>query len=105
MEFDTIIKELKENVSSSNKSNDSIAYKSFQVRVLDGYFGTVINQNKETNEYEVFSYLKNKYDIVSPLNLKEFKDVHKATDYFNEILDIVNSEDIDKIIDFCKKRR
>lgn len=103
MKIGTIIKELKETISSNNKSNDSIVYKSFQVRILDGYFGTVINQNKETNEYEVFSYLKNKYDIVSPLNLKEFKDVHKATDYFNEILDIVNSEDIDKIIDFCKK--
>ncbi len=105
MEIGTIIKELKENVSNSNKSNDSIVYKSFQVRILDGYFGTVINQNKDTNEYEVFSYLKNKYDIASPLNLKEFKDVHKATNYFNEILGIVNGEDVDKIIDFCKNRR
>lgn len=105
MEIGTIIKGLKEKISSNNKSNDYIVYKSFQVRILDGYFGTVINQNKETNEYEVFSYLKNKYDIASPLNLKEFKDVHKAADYFNEILDIVNSENIDKIIDFCKKSR
>ena len=80
MEFDTIIKELKENVSSSNKSNDFIAYKSFQVRVLDGYFGTVINQNKETNEYEVFSYLKNKYDIVSPLNLKDSYPIYFPVD-------------------------
>lgn len=105
MEIGTIIKGLKEKISSNNKSNDYIVYKSFQVRILDGYFGTVINQNKEANEYEVFSYLKNKYDIASPLNLKEFKDVHKAADYFNEILDIVNSENIDKIIDFCKKSR
>lgn len=103
MNINQLISKLKEKNLSNEKSNDSIVYKSFQVRILDGYFGTVINQNKETNEYEIFSYLKNKYDIVSPLNLKEFKDVHKATDYFNEILDIVNSEDIDKIIDFCKK--
>lgn len=103
MNINQLISKLKEKNLSNEKSNDSIVYKSFQVRILDGYFGTVINQNKETNEYEIFSYLKNKYDIVFPLNLKEFKDVHKATDYFNEILDIVNSEDIDKIIDFCKK--
>jgi hypothetical protein len=105
MEIGMIIKVLKEKVSNSNKSNDSIVYKSFQVKIQDGYFGTIIDQNKETNEYEVFSYLKNKYDIASPLNLKKFKSVHKATEYFNEILDIVNSENIDKIINFCKNSR
>ncbi len=102
MNINQLISKLKEMNLSNEKSNDSIVYKSFQVRILDGYFGTVINQNKKTNKYEVFSYLKNKYDIASSLNLKEFKDVHKATEYFNEILELVNSESVDKVIDFCK---
>lgn len=56
MNINQLISKLKEKDLSNEKSNDSIVYKSFQVRILDGYFGTVINQNKETNEYEVFSY-------------------------------------------------
>ena len=103
MEIGEIIKDLKSDLSTNIKSNDSIVYKSFQVRILDGYFGTIINQIKDNNEYEVYSYLKNKYDIASPLNLKRFNDVAKATEYFNEILDIVNSDNINNVIDFCKK--
>ena len=103
MEIGEIIKDLKSDLSTNIKSNDSIVYKSFQVRILDGYFGTIINQIKDNNEYEVYSYLKNKYDIASPLNLKRFNDVDKATEYFNEILDIVNSDNINNVIDFCKK--
>ncbi len=103
MEIGEIIKDLKSDLSTNIKSNDSIVYKSFQVRILDGYFGTVINQIKDNNEYEVYSYLKNKYDIASPLNLKRFNDVDKATGYFNEILDIVNNDNINNVIDFCKK--
>ena len=103
MEIGEIIKDIKSSLSTNIKSNDSIVYKSFQVRVLDGYFGTVINQIKDNNEYEVYSYLKNKYDIASPLNLKHFNNIDKASEYFNKILDIVNSDNVDNIIDFCKK--
>jgi len=103
METSKIIKELKDYCKTNNDIDDNIVYKSFQVQFLDGYFGTVINHKKKKNEYEVFSYLKNKYEIASPLQYKEFTTVEKANEFFDEILSLVNEGNIDKIIEFCKK--
>lgn len=104
MNIEKIINELKENISPNNNIDDNIVYKSFQVPLFDGYFGTVINEKKKTHEFEVFSYLKNKYNIASPIKLKKFNTKEKAIEYFNEILDMVNLNNPDKIIDYCKQQ-
>lgn len=70
MGVETIINEIRDNMPNNKKLNNYVVYKSFQIKILDGFLGTVINQNKETNEYEVFSYLKAKHDIASPISLK-----------------------------------
>ena len=103
MNIEKIINELKDSIIPNKNIEDNIVYKSFQVPIFDGFFGTVINEKKKTHEYEVFSYLKNKFNIASPIKLKEFKTKAEAMNYFNEVLDIVNQNNPDKIIDFCKK--
>ena len=103
MNIEKIINEIKDSIPSNKNIEDNIVYKSFQVPIFDGFFGTVINEKKKTHEYEVFSYLKNKFNIASPIKLKEFKTKAEAMNYFNEVLDIVNQNNPDKIIDFCKK--
>ncbi len=103
MNIEKIINELKDSITPNKNIEDNIVYKSFQVPIFDGFFGTVINEKKKTHEYEVFSYLKNKFNIASPIKLKEFKTKAEAMNYFNEVLDIVNQNNPDKIIDFCKK--
>lgn len=47
----TIINEIRDNMPNNKKLNNYVVYKSFQIKILDGFFGTVINQNKEKNEY------------------------------------------------------
>ena len=103
MNIEKIINELKDSIIPNKNIEDNIVYKSVQVPIFDGFFGTVINEKKKTHEYEVFSYLKNKFNIASPIKLKEFKTKAEAMNYFNEVLDIVNQNNPDKIIDFCKK--
>ena len=103
MNIEKIINEIKDSITPNKNIEDNIVYKSFQVPIFDGFFGTVINEKKKTHEYEVFSYLKNKFNIASPIKLKEFKTKTEAMNYFNEVLDIVNHNNPDKIIDFCKK--
>ena len=73
MNIEKIINELKDSITPNKNIEDNIVYKSFQVPIFDGFFGTVINEKKKTHEYEVFSYLKNKFNIASPIKLKEFK--------------------------------
>ena len=97
-----LIKELKNDCNNPIIYDDAVVYKSFQVQLLDGYFGTVVNYLKKKNKYEVFSYLKNKYEIASPIKYKEFVTVDDANKYFAEILDLVNNGNVDKIIEFCK---
>ena len=103
MNIEKIINEVKESISPNNNIDDNIVFKSFQVPIFDGFFGSVINEKKKTHEYEVFSYLKCKFNIASPIRLKKFKTKEKAIDYFNEILEIVNTNNPDEIIKFCKK--
>ena len=103
MDINKVILELKEFCPVNKKSNDTLVIKSFQINLLDGYFGTVINQIKTEDKYEVYSYLKNKYDIVCPLLLKTFNDEENAFEYFNKILDISKKSNVDDIINLCKK--
>ena len=103
MDIGKVILELKELCPTNKKSNDTFVIKSFQINILDGYFGTVINQIKKEKNYEVYSYLKNKYDIACPLLLKTFNKEENALEYFNEILTISKKNDIDVIINLCKK--
>ena len=102
MNIDKIIENLNEYRSNVNLMKEGIVYKSFQIKILDGYFGTILNKNKKNEEYEVFSYVKSKYNMISPLRFNKFNSKEEALLYFNMILEIVNDNDIDKIISFCK---
>ena len=98
----SIINELKENCTSEEKNEEASIYKSFQTSFLDGYIGVIINELSD-KKYEVYSYIKDDSNITCPLLYKKYDLEKEAVTYYDSILEVISTKNIDKIIDFIKK--
>ena len=100
MDINTVIDELLEYCKYSNKTDDKEIIKSYQQEYLDGYAGSIIN--KIDNKFEIYSYIKNKDKIASPLLYWKTDDEKKAYNYYEKLVEILKSEDYNVLIGFCK---
>ena len=68
------------------------------------YNDTVCNEliNNIDDRFEVYTYIKNKDKIASPLLLWKTDSEEKANNYYNRLVEIIKSQDYNDLIDFCK---
>ena len=100
MDIDTLIDMLIDYCRDSNKSDDKEIFNSYQQKYLNGYAGVIIN--KIYDRFEVYTYIKNKDKIASPLLLWKTDSEEKANNYYNRLVEIIKSQDYNDLIDFCK---
>lgn len=100
MDIDTLIDMLIDYCRDSNKSDDKEIFNSYQQKYLNGYAGVIIN--KIDDRFEVYTYIKNKDKIASPLLLWKTDSEEKANNYYNRLVEIIKSQDYNVLIDFCK---
>lgn len=97
-----IIQELKQYEIKNEKNNNKNVYRTIQNSFLDGYIGVIMNQIHNDDSYEVYLYIKEKENIVSPLLLRRFKDVFSAVNYFDELVYLIENNTEEVIIERCK---
>ena len=97
-----IIQDLKQYKTENKKTDDKNIYKSTQHNFLEGYIGAIMNNDTSDDSYEVYLYIKDKEDIVSPLLLKKYNDVVNATNYFDELVYLIENNSEETIINRCK---
>jgi len=100
MNIDELIQKLSLYKKDSNKEKEKEVVDSYQVDFLEGKAGSIIN--KISDRYEIYMYLKNKNNIVSPLLLWKTDSEEKAIDYFKRLNSIIDSQDYNIIIGFCE---
>lgn len=96
------IEELKKYTSQVRKHNKSSIYKTEQHGFLDGYIGAILNEIDNSKSFEVYLYIKDKDIIACPLLFKQFKDIVSATEYYEEIIFLIENNDPDYIVNRCK---
>lgn len=97
-----IIQDLKQYKIENKKTDDKNIYKSIQHNFLEGYIGAIMNNDLSDDSYEVYLYIKDKENIVSPLLLKKYNDVVTATNYFDELVYLIENNSEEAIINHCK---
>ena len=100
MDIDTLIDMLIDYCRDSNKSDDKEIFNSYQQQYLNGYAGVIINSID--NKFEIYTYIKNKDKIASPLLLWKTDSEEKANNYYNRLVEIIKSQDYNVLIGFCK---
>ena len=54
------------------------------------------------DKFEIYTYIKNKDKITSPLLLWKTDSEEKANNYYNRLVEIIKSQDYNVLIGFCK---
>lgn len=101
MKIDRIIEELK-SFCMKNTKEDKEVYNTTQKDFLDGQIGVIMNKIINTENMEVYLYIKSKENIVCPLLLKKFMGVFDAKSYYDEIVDLIENNPEEYIINRCK---
>ena len=96
------IEELQKYTSKVKKHNNSSIYKTVQHSFLDGYIGALLNDIDNSKSYEVYLYIKDKDIIACPLLFKQFNDIVSATEYYEEIIFLIENKEPEYIINRCK---
>lgn len=96
MDINKIFNELKNSQKEIVDENKEV-YK-FDEKKFDDYKIGVINNLKENSIYEVYLYVQYNKEVVGGLLLKEFKNIIDATGYFEELLDLANSGNLEQIL-------
>ncbi len=96
-----IIQDLKEYCTSNTKEDKTI-FKSSQNTFMEGFIGIMLNECNESNNYEVYLYVKDKDLIASPLLLEKYKNVIDATNYYEELVDFIKNNTPESIVNRCK---
>ncbi len=100
MKVDILIDTLKEYVKKSDPSDNKEILKSYQTEYLDGFGGVIINSFDE--KYEIYAYIKNKDKIASPLLYWKTDKEDSSINYYNILINIINSQDFSILKGFCK---
>ncbi len=103
MNIDTLIDDLKDFCSKGEKTTDKSIYQSFQKEYLNGQAGAIINNMG--NDYEIYIYIKNKDKIVSPLARYITSSEEEANNYYTKLINLLNNENCDDLIAFCKNQK
>ncbi|MDO4962825.1 MAG: hypothetical protein Q4E75_01820 [bacterium] len=99
MQIDALIELLKDYVKKSDVSEDKKIYKSYQTEYLDGIGGVIINSFD--NKFEIYTYIKNKDKIASPLLYWKTDKEESAIKYYNILVNIIDSQDYNVLKGFC----
>lgn len=100
MQIESLIELLKEYVKKSDTSENKEIYKSYQTEYLDGFGGVIINIFD--NKFEIYTYIKNKDKIASPLLYWKTDKEESAIKYYNILVNIIDSQDYNVLKGFCK---
>ena len=96
------IQELKKFLQEEKKHNNVVIYKSVQHEFVGGYIGVILNDIDNSKSFEVYAYIKDKDIIACPLLFKKFKDIVSATEYYEEIIFLIENNEPEYIINRCK---
>ena len=88
---------MKEYVKKSDTSENKEIYKSYQTEYLDGFGGVIINSFD--NKFEIYTYIKNKDKIASPLLYWKTDKEESAIKYYNILVNIIDSQDYNVLKD------
>ena len=99
MQIDALIELLKDYVKKSDVSENKEIYKSYQIEYLDGIGGVIINSFN--NKFEIYTYIKNKDKIASPLLYWKTDKEESAIKYYNILVNIIDSQDYNVLKGFC----
>ena len=99
MQINALIELLKDYVKKSDVSEDKEIYKSYQTEYLDGIGGVIINSFE--NKFEIYTYIKNKDKIASPLLYWKTDKEESAIKYYNILVNIIDSQDYNVLKGFC----
>ena len=86
----------------SNTKEDKTIYKTSQNTFTEGFVGVMLNECTDSNDYEVYLYIKDKDLIASPLLLEKYKNVIDATNYYEELVDFIKNNTPENIVNRCK---
>ena len=100
MQINELIGILKDYVKKSDQSDNKEIFNSYQQQYLNGYAGVIINSIDD--KFEIYTYIKNKDKIASPLLLWKTDSEEKANNYYNRLVEIIKSQDYNVLIGFCK---
>ena len=103
MNIDTLIDDLKDFCSKGEKTTDKSIYQSFQKEYLNGQAGAIINNMG--NNYEIYLYIKNKDKIVSPLARYITASEEEANNYYTKLVDLLETNNCEELICFCKNKK
>ncbi len=95
MDIETFFKNYKRDNKNSTKNNDKL-FKNSEFS-FDGYDIGVISNINNNNKYEVFLYVEANNDVISELLLKEFESSFDSTEYFEELSNLAQEGNLDKI--------
>lgn len=101
MNIAEIIQDLKKHCTNNTKE-DKTVFKSTQNAFMEGFIGVMLNECTESNNYEVYLYIKDKDLIASPLLLGKYKNVIDATNYYEELVDFIKNNTPESIINRCR---
>lgn len=82
-------KEKKRNNTENQFKNNEFNFERYDIGVISN-----INNN---NKYEVFLYVEANNDVISELLLKEFDNSFDSTEYFEELSNLAQEGNLDKI--------
>ena len=95
MEIETFFKKYKRvNEFSTNNTDELFKNNEFK---FDRYDVGVVSNINNNNKYEVFLYVEANNDIISGLLLKEFDSSFDSTEYFEELSNLAQEGNLDKI--------
>ena len=97
------MKDLKESVIDVSKADKEII-DNYQSEFLDGYIGLVFNKYIDSDNYEVYIYIKTTNEIASPLLYKSSNDKNAMEVYYTKLLDFIKNNEPDIIINRCISR-
>ena len=95
MDIETFFKNYKRDNKNSTKNKDKL-FKNSEFS-FDGYDIGVISNINNNNKYEVFLYVEANNDVISELLLKEFESSFDSTEYFEELSNLAQEGNLDKI--------
>lgn len=104
MKIENIIKELQNYCSSEETecNQEKEMFKNYQIEFLNGFIGIICNQYKNIEKYEVYLNIKNTDEIACPLLYRSFNNVLDASNYYEELKNLIENNDEKYIINRCK---
>ena len=105
MNIENIIIDLNNYITPIDKDLKKELYKTSQLSLEDGSIGIIINKLLDENLFEGYLYIKRKDKIASPLMYKGKLSKEYADQYFEELNNMINNENIDYIIGKIKSSK